>query len=140
MKRRLLVGSVLWTVLVTFLHVWANVGFATLWQELRTSVGLVRPTLRVGFLGPFLDDLDVEWVILSDRWPRYERHPPLPDYLAHSGVAYNDVILACTLPLALLVGDRAVRRLHADTAGGVVRIRRPAGRNSWGRWKRNSFW
>ena len=33
-----------------------------------------------------------------------------PDYLAHSGVAYNDVILACTLPLALLLGDRAVRR------------------------------
>lgn len=50
MKRRLLLGSVLWTVLVTFLHVWANVGFGTLWQELRTSVGLVRPTLRVGFL------------------------------------------------------------------------------------------
>lgn len=34
----------------------------------------------------------------------------LPDYLAHSGVAYNDVILACTMPLALLMGDRAVRR------------------------------
>jgi hypothetical protein len=50
MKRHLLLGAVLWTVLVTFLHIWANVGFETLWQELRTSVGLVRPTLRVGFL------------------------------------------------------------------------------------------
>jgi len=50
MKRRLLLGSVLWTALVTLLHVWANVGFGTLWLELRTSVGLVRPTLRVGFL------------------------------------------------------------------------------------------
>lgn len=50
MKRRLLVGSVLWTALVTCLHVWANVGFGPLWQELRAAVGLVRPSLRVGFL------------------------------------------------------------------------------------------
>lgn len=50
MKRRLFLGSLLWTVLVTLLHVWANVGFGTLWTELRTAMGLVRPTMRVGFL------------------------------------------------------------------------------------------
>ena len=50
MKRRLLVGSVLWTLLVTCLHVWANVGFGTLRKELSSALGLTRPTLRVGFL------------------------------------------------------------------------------------------
>ncbi len=50
MKRRLFVGSIAWTLIVTLLHLWANVGFGPLARGVRESLGLTRPTLRVGFL------------------------------------------------------------------------------------------
>ncbi len=50
MKRRLFVGALVWTLVVTLLHLWANVGFSQLARGVRESLGLTRPTLRVGFL------------------------------------------------------------------------------------------
>jgi len=50
MKLRIVLASVLWTVLITFLHLWANVGFSKFAEGVRTGLGLERPSLRVGFL------------------------------------------------------------------------------------------
>jgi hypothetical protein len=33
-------------------------------------------------IADFLDDMGAEWVMLYDRWPHEERHPPLLEYLA----------------------------------------------------------
>ena len=30
----------------------------------------------------FFEEHLVEWIMLSDRWPRSDRHPPLMDYLS----------------------------------------------------------
>ena len=50
MKLRIVLGSVLWTLLITCLHLWANVGLSNFAEGIRASLGLARPTLRVGFL------------------------------------------------------------------------------------------
>jgi len=50
LKLRILLGAVLWTALITFLHVWANVGFENFARIARVWVGVERPRLRVGFL------------------------------------------------------------------------------------------
>ena len=50
MKFRIVYGACLWTLLITALHVWANVGFAALVGGVEVWLGLERPTLRVAFL------------------------------------------------------------------------------------------
>jgi hypothetical protein len=50
MKLRILLGSLGWIVLVTALHVWANIGFAEFASDIRQAVGMERQELRVGFL------------------------------------------------------------------------------------------
>lgn len=50
MKLRILVGSLVWILLVTSLHVGANIGFAQFVQDIKQAVGLERQALRVGFL------------------------------------------------------------------------------------------
>jgi hypothetical protein len=32
-------------------------------------------------IAEFLDERETEWIMLSDRWPCMERHPPLVEYL-----------------------------------------------------------
>jgi hypothetical protein len=50
MKLRILLGAALWTVLITLLHIWANVGFGDFGAAVRVWLGIERPMLRVGFL------------------------------------------------------------------------------------------
>lgn len=50
MKLRILLGAVLWTLLITGLHLWANVGFSEFDQAVRVWLGSERPKLKVGFL------------------------------------------------------------------------------------------
>ena len=50
MKLRVILGALLWTALITFLHVWANIGVAEFQQAVRVWAGVERPQLRVGFL------------------------------------------------------------------------------------------
>ena len=50
MKLRIVLGSVLWTLLITLLHLWANVGFERFGEELSAWAGVTRPRLRVAFL------------------------------------------------------------------------------------------
>jgi hypothetical protein len=50
MKLRVLVGSVLWTVLITLMHIQINVGWSGFAREMRVFFGLERPELVVGFL------------------------------------------------------------------------------------------
>lgn len=50
MKLRILLGAVLWTVLITCLHLWANVGLTEFDQAVRVWLGTERAQLRVGFL------------------------------------------------------------------------------------------
>jgi len=49
-KLRIVLGAVLWTLLITVMHVWANVGFERFARELETWAGVTRPRLRVAFL------------------------------------------------------------------------------------------
>ena len=50
MKLRILLGAVLWTALITLLHVWANVGFREFGTAVRIWLGFERQSLRVGYL------------------------------------------------------------------------------------------
>ncbi len=50
MKLRILFGSFAWIVLVTMLHVWANIGMAQFAKDVRVALGRERPTMRVAFL------------------------------------------------------------------------------------------
>lgn len=50
MKLRIVTGTVLWTLAITLLHVWANVGFRELAGDLRVWAGIDTPVLRVGYL------------------------------------------------------------------------------------------
>ncbi|HVS19286.1 MAG TPA: hypothetical protein VMT18_11845 [Planctomycetota bacterium] len=50
MKLRILFGSLVWTLLVTVLHIWANIGFTEFAADIRQAVGAERQQLRVGFL------------------------------------------------------------------------------------------
>lgn len=50
MKAKILVGALLWTLLVTVAHVWANVGFANFTSGVKAMLGLERVRLTVGFL------------------------------------------------------------------------------------------
>ena len=49
-KQRIVVGSILWTLLVTVLHLWANVGLDSVGSSVRQLMGIERSSLRVGFL------------------------------------------------------------------------------------------
>ena len=50
MKFRVVLGSIVWTLLVTITHIQVNVGWENFKDELRVLVGLERPELIVGFL------------------------------------------------------------------------------------------
>lgn len=50
MKRKVLIGSLLWTLLVTLLHIQMNVGFANLLKEVQVLRGEREADLVVGFL------------------------------------------------------------------------------------------
>lgn len=50
MKRKVLFGAVLWTVLITLVHIQLNVGWARLRDEVRILLGREREELIVGFL------------------------------------------------------------------------------------------
>lgn len=50
MKLRIVLGSIVWTLLVTCLHLWANVGFDRVGASVRQLMGIERSSLRVGFL------------------------------------------------------------------------------------------
>ena len=50
MKRKVLFGSLVWTVLITVLHVQLNIGWAALRHEVDLRRGAVREELVVGFL------------------------------------------------------------------------------------------
>ena len=50
MKLRVLLGAILWTALITVLHVWANIGVTDFRQSIKVWLGEERPQLRVGFL------------------------------------------------------------------------------------------
>ena len=50
MKLRIVLASIAWTLVITALHLWANVGFSAAAADLRAWLGLERPNLRVAFL------------------------------------------------------------------------------------------
>jgi len=50
MKFKVLLGSLVWLVLITVLHVQLNVGWASLGKKLRVTFGGERQELVVGFL------------------------------------------------------------------------------------------
>ena len=50
MKLRIIWGSILWTVMITLLHIWANIGFRQFGQDVRVWAGIERAGLRVGYL------------------------------------------------------------------------------------------
>ena len=50
MKLKVLIGSAVWTLLITVLHIHINVGWKTFQHELRVFLGMERPELVVGFL------------------------------------------------------------------------------------------
>lgn len=50
MKKKVLLGSLLWTLLITAVHVQLNVGWTRLANLTRVLLGLERSELRVGFL------------------------------------------------------------------------------------------
>lgn len=50
MKHKILVGSSVWLVLITLLHVQLNIGWERLGKDVRVLLGSERPELVVGFL------------------------------------------------------------------------------------------
>lgn len=50
MKRRVLLGALVWALAITALHVQLNVGWAALRDEARVLLGEEREELIVGFL------------------------------------------------------------------------------------------
>jgi len=50
MKLKILIGALLWTALVSALHVRMNIGTAALVSGIRVILGLERQQLYVGFL------------------------------------------------------------------------------------------
>lgn len=50
MIRKVLIGSVLWTILISCLHVQLNVGWSELVQRVKAQFGEERQELVVGFL------------------------------------------------------------------------------------------
>lgn len=50
MKRKVVIGALLWTLLITVSHVVLNVGWERLEEEARILVGGERQELVVGFL------------------------------------------------------------------------------------------
>ena len=49
-KRRVLIGAVLWTLLISAAHVQLNVGWRGLWKSLGVLRGTERAEMVVGFL------------------------------------------------------------------------------------------
>ncbi len=50
MKRRVLIGAIFWTLLISLAHVQLNVGWRELWKSLRVMSGSERAEMIVGFL------------------------------------------------------------------------------------------
>ena len=50
MKRRVLLGSLCWMVLITLVHIQLNVGWSSLSRKYSVMVGEEREELIVGFL------------------------------------------------------------------------------------------
>ena len=50
MKRKILLGSASWLILITVLHIQLNVGWARLGNEIQVALGRERAELVVGFL------------------------------------------------------------------------------------------
>jgi len=50
MKRKVLIGWLVWLSLITFGHLWLNIGFETLSKRARVALGDEREELIVGFL------------------------------------------------------------------------------------------
>lgn len=50
MKRRVLIGATLWTLLITLVHVHLNVGWRNLASKFEALFGAERAELIVGFL------------------------------------------------------------------------------------------
>ncbi len=50
MKLRVILGALLWTLLITVLHVSLNVGWGELVQKAKVAIGVERARLIVGFL------------------------------------------------------------------------------------------
>lgn len=50
MKRKVLIGTLLWAALITFVHVQLNVGWSNLRREVAVLTGAERQELIVGFL------------------------------------------------------------------------------------------
>lgn len=50
MKKKVLLGWLIWLSLITFGHVWLNIGFDTLSHRTRVALGEEREELIVGFL------------------------------------------------------------------------------------------
>ncbi|MFT7484466.1 MAG: hypothetical protein ACI9F9_000306 [Candidatus Paceibacteria bacterium] len=50
MKRRVLTWVAIWLVVITFSHVWLNIGFERASHNMQVALGNERPELIVGFL------------------------------------------------------------------------------------------
>ncbi len=50
MKRRVLLGAMLWMLLISAAHVQLNVGWSALWKNIRVLRGSDRAEMVVGFL------------------------------------------------------------------------------------------
>ena len=50
MKRKVLVGALLWTLVITLVHVQLNIGWAALREQIAVWRGKERAELIVGFL------------------------------------------------------------------------------------------
>lgn len=50
MKRKVFLGAIAWTLLITVVHVWLNVGWTHLVRQIDVMFGERREELIVGFL------------------------------------------------------------------------------------------
>jgi hypothetical protein len=50
MKRKVFLGAIAWTVLITAIHVWLNIGWTELSKQVEVMRGERREELIVGFL------------------------------------------------------------------------------------------
>jgi hypothetical protein len=50
MRTRILGSAAIWICLITAAHVWLNVGFANLGQNIQVMLGKEKKVLQVGFL------------------------------------------------------------------------------------------
>lgn len=50
MKRKVFLGAIAWTLLITVVHVWLNIGWTQLSKQFEVLRGEAREELIVGFL------------------------------------------------------------------------------------------